>query len=67
MLKIQPMKDLMGEMKAVARGEIAAPTDAALPSVESAKVLLRVLTSDTPRRTGFAARGRQAEKAAHGN
>lgn len=45
-MKIQPMKDLMAEMKAVARGEIAAPADAALPSVESAEVLLRLLTPD---------------------
>jgi predicted transcriptional regulator len=45
-MKIQPMKELFEEMRAVARGEIAAPTDAAKPSVESAEVLLRLLTPD---------------------
>jgi predicted transcriptional regulator len=45
-MKIQPMKDLMAEMRAVARGEIPAPADAALPSVESAEALLRLLTPD---------------------
>lgn len=46
MMKIQSMKDLMAEMQAVARGEIPAPPDAAKPSVESAEVLLRLLTPD---------------------
>jgi predicted transcriptional regulator len=45
-MKIQPMKELFEEMRAVARGEIAAPADAALPSVESAEALLRLLTPD---------------------
>lgn len=45
-MKIQPMKDLMAEMFAVARGEISVPTDTAEPSVESAEVLLRLLTPD---------------------
>ena len=45
-MKIQPMKDLIAEMRAVARGEMTAPTDAALPSVESAEALLRLLTPD---------------------
>ncbi len=45
-MKIQPMKDLIAEMRAVARGEIPAPPDAALPSVESAEALLRLLTPD---------------------
>jgi predicted transcriptional regulator len=40
------MKTLMAEMRAVARGEIAAPPDAAKPSVHSAEVLLRLLTPD---------------------
>jgi predicted transcriptional regulator len=35
----------MTEMRAVAGGEIAAPADAAEPSVESAEALLRILTS----------------------
>jgi predicted transcriptional regulator len=33
-------------MRAVARGEAAAPADAAEPTVESAEALLRLLTSD---------------------
>jgi predicted transcriptional regulator len=45
-MKIQPMKDLIAEMRAVARGEISPPADAALPSVESAETLLRLLTPD---------------------
>ncbi len=45
-MKIQPMKELFEEMRAVARGEIAAPADAAEPSVESAEALLRLLTPD---------------------
>ena len=46
MMKIRPMKDLLNQMKAVARGEIQAPADAAEPSVESAGALLRLLTPD---------------------
>jgi predicted transcriptional regulator len=46
MMKIQPRKELFAEMRAVARGEIAAPADAALPSVDSAEALLRLLTPD---------------------
>ena len=45
-MKIQPRKDLIAEMRAVARGDIQAPADAALPSVESAEALLRLLTPD---------------------
>ena len=45
-MKIRPMKDLLNQMKAVARGEIQAPADAAEPSVESAGALLRLLTPD---------------------
>jgi predicted transcriptional regulator len=45
-MKIQPMKDLIAEMRTVARGETAPPADAALPSVESAGALLRLLTPD---------------------
>ena len=45
-MKIQPMKDLMAEMRAVARGETPAPPDAAAPSAKSAEVLLRLLTPD---------------------
>jgi predicted transcriptional regulator len=43
------MNSLIGEMRAVARGEIAAPADAAAPSVESAEALLRLLTPDNRR------------------
>ncbi len=43
-MKIQPLTELMTEMRAVARGEMPAPADAALPSAESAEVLLRLLT-----------------------
>jgi predicted transcriptional regulator len=45
-MKIQTMKELEAEMLAVAVGEIPAPPDAALPSVESAEALLRLLTPD---------------------
>lgn len=45
-MKIQPMKELIAEMRAVARGEVSAPADAAMPSVESAETLLRLLTPD---------------------
>ena len=47
-MKIQSLDSLMTEMLAVARGEIAAPADAAEPSVESAEVLRRLLTPDKP-------------------
>jgi predicted transcriptional regulator len=40
------MKELMTEMRQVARGEIPAPIDAAEPSTESAEALLRLLTRD---------------------
>ena len=40
------MTDLAMQMRKVARGEIAAPADAALPSVESAEALVRLLTPD---------------------
>ncbi len=45
-MKITSTKDLAAEMRAVARGELAPPADAALPSVESAEALLRLLTPD---------------------
>jgi predicted transcriptional regulator len=45
-MKIQPTRSLIAEMRAVARGEIPAPADAAKPSVESAEALLRLLTPD---------------------
>ena len=48
-MKIHPMKELMAEMRAVARGDIPAPPDAAESSVELAEVLLRFLTPDNRR------------------
>ncbi len=45
-MKRQSLRDLEAEMRAVARGEIAAPADAAQPSVESAEALIRLLTPD---------------------
>jgi predicted transcriptional regulator len=45
-MKIQAMNALEQEMRAVARGELAPPSDAALPSIESAEALLRLLTPD---------------------
>ena len=45
-MKIQTMQALEAEMLAVARGEMPAPPNAAEPSVESAEVLLRLLTPD---------------------
>lgn len=44
--KIQSMADLEAEMRAVARGKRAAPEDAGRPSVESADVLVRLLTPE---------------------
>ena len=45
-VKIQSMKELEEEMRAVARGEREAPDDAARPSVESADALIRLLTPE---------------------
>jgi predicted transcriptional regulator len=44
--RIKSMAALEKEMRAVARGERSAPTDAAAASVESAEVLLRLLTPE---------------------
>jgi hypothetical protein len=44
-MKIQGVNNLIAEMRAVARGEIPAPADAALPSVEYEEALLRLLTA----------------------
>jgi len=46
MYKVQGHKAQFEEMKAVARGDKEAPVDAGLPSVESAEVLLRLLTKE---------------------
>jgi predicted transcriptional regulator len=45
-MKIQTTDALEQEMRAVARGELTPPADAALPSIESAEALLRLLTPD---------------------
>ena len=45
-MKIQSMKELEAEMRAVARGERAPPADAAWPSIESAEALIRLLTPE---------------------
>jgi predicted transcriptional regulator len=45
-MKVQSLADLISEMRAVARGDVPAPADAAAPSVESAAVLLRLLTPE---------------------
>lgn len=42
--KIQNLKSLEEEMRAVARGEKTAPQDAAQPSFNSAEALIRLLT-----------------------
>jgi predicted transcriptional regulator len=46
MAKIQSLKSLEAEMRAVARGEKLAPPDAAEPSFESVEVLIRLLTPE---------------------
>jgi predicted transcriptional regulator len=45
-MKVKRFDNLMDEMRAVARGEIVAPPDAAAPSIESAEALFRLLTPD---------------------
>jgi predicted transcriptional regulator len=45
-MKVQRFKDLITEMRSVARGAMTAPPDAAMPSIESAEALLRLLTPD---------------------
>jgi predicted transcriptional regulator len=46
MTKIQSLRDLEAEMRAVARGEKSAPADAAQPSFESLNALIRILTPE---------------------
>ena len=43
--KVQNLRALRDEMKAVARGERAAPTDAGKPSFNSVEAVVRLLTS----------------------
>lgn len=45
-MKVQSLRDLEAEMRAVARGERPAPADAAQPSLDSAEALLRLLTPE---------------------
>jgi predicted transcriptional regulator len=45
-MKVQSLSNLISEMRAVARGEIPAPADAAMPSVESVAALVRLLTPE---------------------
>jgi predicted transcriptional regulator len=44
--KVQSLRSLRDEMKAVARGEKPAPTDAALPSFNSVDAVIRLLTPE---------------------
>lgn len=44
--KLQNLRSLHDEMKAVARGEISAPADAGKPSFNSIDALVRLLTPD---------------------
>ena len=45
-MKVQSLRSLREEMRAVARRTRKAPADAAAPSVESAEALLRLLSPD---------------------
>ncbi len=45
-MKVQSVKALIAQMKSVARGEIPAPADAGLPSVESIEALVHLLTPE---------------------
>jgi len=47
--RIQTLRSLRDEMKAVARGTRAAPSDAASPSFNSVEVLVRLLTPENRR------------------
>lgn len=45
-MKVQPLEELIQEMRAVARGEKLPPKGAAVPSIESAEALVRLLTPE---------------------
>lgn len=45
-MKVQPLGELIHDMRAVARGEKLPPKEAALPSIESAEALVRLLTPE---------------------
>lgn len=51
--KIQSLTSLEQEMRAVARGERAAPADAAKPSFNSVDALIRLLTPENRRLLAF--------------
>ena len=46
--KVQSLRSLREEMKAVARGEKPAPADANKPSFSSVEAVVRLLTPTTP-------------------
>ena len=46
MYKIQSLRSLRDEMRSVARGEQAAPADAAMPSFNSVAAVVRLLTPE---------------------
>ena len=48
-VKVQNLRSLREEMKAVARGERLAPVDASKPSFNSVEALIRLLTPDNRR------------------
>jgi predicted transcriptional regulator len=45
-MKVQPLGELIHDMRTVARGEKLPPKDAAMPSIESAEALVRLLTPE---------------------
>lgn len=45
-MKVQPLEELIQDMRAVARGEKLPPQDAARPSIESAEALVRLFTPE---------------------
>jgi predicted transcriptional regulator len=45
-VKVQSLRSLRAQMKAIARGERRAPTDAAMPSFNSVAALVRLLTPE---------------------
>jgi len=47
--KVQSLRSLRDEMKAVARGERSAPSDAGEPSFNSVEAIVRLLTPDNRR------------------
>jgi predicted transcriptional regulator len=51
--KVQSLRSLRAEMKAVARGERSAPADAAKPSFNSVEALVRLLTPENRQLLAF--------------